>query len=447
MRGKFAAVLVVLMTGTALVAAQTNFENQYVRMIILPGWTVDASSSPPLVKLSYGKYVLTIDPIFVHARAFGYLEDIASRLPSVEAVMAEVDGPWATSCAQPEKMIPTSRIQLWPLYTADTKRNINYGCKFPSDGKPAWFGSYSIGAGPESGYIIALAYDSNDINALPKKGAPELTRVLSDVDRMMKTCKLKPPIVISGIEPQSAPPGATVTLRGSGFDLKNYDLRPEFATYPNLDMLRVKVSPDGTSMTFEVPTSRTKITCRQPGLVNIGEDCIPPPPNYVEDCPRVSDQETNFCGVPFPPGVYKIQVTGSMVRSNEVSLTVTAPKPTVVSIASLYPNHGIAPGETITVHGEGFTPSGNAAKIGDSVVSNVPSPDGETLTFQAPALSGAELITSGAYLQASVQASVENAKGQSNSIAFDYFYPGPNALHWQKGGIKINVPPQSVPKH
>lgn len=447
MKGRTAAVFAFLIAGAALLSSQTNFENQYVRMPVQPGWTVDASSSPPLVRLIHGKYVLTIDPILVHATAFGGLEDIARGLPSVEAVMAEVDGPWSTSCAQPEKMIPTSRIQLWPLYTEDTKSNIDYGCKFPSDGKPAWFGSYSLGERPESEYIIALAYDSNDVNALPKKGAPELTQVLSDVDRMMKTCELKPPIVISGIEPQSVPPGATVTLHGSGFDLRYYNLRPQFTTYSNLEMLRVKVSPDGTSMTFEVPTSRTKIACRQPGLVNIGENCVLPPPNYVDDCPRVSDQEANFCGVPFPPGVYNIQVTGLMVRSNEVSLTITAPKPTAVLIASLYPNHGIAPGETITVRGEGFTPSGNAVKIGDSVVPNVPSPNGETLTFQAPALSGAELITSGAYLQASVQASVDNAKGQSNSIAFDYFYPGPNALHWQKGGFKINAPPQSVPKH
>src|SRR5208283_4982236 len=176
MKRTFAAVLVVLMMGTALLSSQTNFENQYVRMSILPGWTVDASSSPPLVKLTHGKYVLTINPIFTHARAYGYLEDIASGLPSVEAVMAEVDEPWSTSCAQREKMIPTSSIQLLPLYTEDTKSNIDYGCKFPSDGKPAWFGSYSLGEGPESEYIITLAYDSKDVNTLPKRGAPELTR-------------------------------------------------------------------------------------------------------------------------------------------------------------------------------------------------------------------------------------------------------------------------------
>jgi len=268
---------------------------------------------------------------------------------------------------------------------------------------------------------------------------------LSDVDRMMKSCELKPPIVISSVEPQSALLGATVTLRGSGFDLQNYNLRPEFTTYPNLEMLRVKVSPDGSSMTFEVPTSRTKITCKRVGLVNIGENCVPPPPNYVEDCPRVSDREVNFCGVPFPPGTYSIQVRGTMVRSNEVLLTITAPNPTPVSISSLYPNGG-SPGETITVRGKGFTPTGNTVKVGGSLVPNVPSPDGETLTFQAPAPSGAELVTSGAYLHASVQASVENAKGKSNSIAFEYSYPSRNALHWQKGGIKINVPPQSVPK-
>ncbi len=452
MRGRLtlgAAVLLSAMEAflaQPLPATDTQFNNQYVKITVPSGWTVNVSS-PPLVKLIHGKYVLTINPIFVHATAYGSLETIASGLPSVEAVMRQVDGPWMTSCAQPEKMAETSSIQLWPLYTDDTKANIDYGCKFPSDGKPAWFGSYFMGAGPESEYIIALAYDTNDVNALPKKDSPELRQVLSDVDRMMKTCELKPPIVISGIEPKSAPPGATITLHGSGFDLKNYNLEPRFVKFPNLEMARFKVAADGTSMSFEIPTSRTKISCVQPGLVNVGEDCVPPPPNYVDDCPRVSDRRANFCGVPFPPGVYKIRIAGTMVRSNEAALTVIEPKPTPVQISVLYPDTGVAPGQMITVHGKGFAPTNNTVTIGDAVVPNLPSPDGETLTFQAPALSGAALITSRGYLQASVQASVENAKGQSNSIAFDYSYPSPNALHWQKGGFKINSPPQSVPNH
>lgn len=422
MKGRTAAVFAFLIAGTALLSSQTNFENQYVRMTVLPGWRIDASSSPPLVRLTQGKYVLTIDPIFVHSRAFGYLEDIASRLPSVEAVMAEVDEPWSTSCAQPKKMIPTSSIQLWPLYTDDTKSNIDYGCKFPSDGKPAWFGSYFLGEGPESEYIIALAYDSNNVNALPKKGAPELTQVLSDVDRMMKTCELNPPIVISGIEPQSARRGARVTLRGSGFDLKNFNLRPEFSTFRDLSITTIAVAGDGKSMIVEIPASMTIESCDRPGYVYTGGNCVPASPNntYIE-CPRVNDRHPTFCGVPFPAGVYPVEVVGSMVRSNEFSLTVTAPPPTPVFISLLYPNYGVIPGDTIRVQGKGFTRTSNTVKIGsaavvDEVIDDVPSSDGTTLSFAAPDPPNGNLTPVVQYYDVRIS----NANGESNPIIFRY---------------------------
>jgi hypothetical protein len=422
MRGKTAAFAIVVFAAISVSFAQSpsaissNFENQYVRMTIPPGWTVD-SSKPPLVKLIHGNYILTIDPIHTHSRAFGSLEDIAIGLPSVEAVMREVEGPWPTSCAQPGKMIATSRIQMWPLYTDDTKRNIDYGCKFPSDGKPAWFGSYSMGAGPESEYIIALAYDTNDVNALPKKDSPELRQVLSDVDRMMRTCELKPPIVISRIEPQTAAPGAMVTLYGSGLDLKNFNLEPRFVVLPDLEMAPT-VAPDGRSMKLEIPPSRTIESCDRPGHVYVDENCVPAPPSHpgVVECPRVNDRHPTFCGVPFPAGAYQIQVVGEMVRSNRVVLTVTAPKPAPVSISLLYPNVGVLPGDTIRVSGTGFTAAGNTVTIGSAVVSNVPSPDGSTLEFEAPLPAGDSLVRGQYYFEASVA----NEKGKSNAIAFSY---------------------------
>ncbi|MFZ0315187.1 MAG: hypothetical protein WAL85_20975 [Candidatus Korobacteraceae bacterium] len=432
MPGKTAAFVIVVFAAISVSFAQSppaigsNFENQYVGMTILPGWTVDASS-PPLVKLRHGNYVLTIDPIHTHARAFGSLEDIASVLPSVEAVMREVDGPWMTSCAQPGKMIGTSRIRLWPLYTDDTKSNVDYGCKFPSDGKPAWFGSYAMGAGPESEYIIALAYDTNDVNALPKKDSPELRQVLSDVERMMKTCELKPPIVITSIEPQTAAPGATVTLYGSGFALKNFDLEPRFVVLPDMTMAPPVVAADGKSMSFRIPPSKRIESCDRPGYVDIGGNCVPVLPERVGiiECPRVNDRHPTFCGVPFPPGAYQIQVAGTMVRSNDVTLTVTA-KPAPVSISLLYPNVGVLPGDTIRVSGKGFTATGNTVTIGSAVVSNVPSPDGLTLEFEAPPSAGDSLIRGQYYFEASVA----NEKGKSNAITFGY--SNADGLSWQK---------------
>lgn len=455
MAGKAAISLVFL--AAIVAAAQTSggssitFENPYVKMIILPGWTT--SPSTPELTVSHGKYVLTINPIYQHASGVegGRFGEATSAMPSVHAVRAEVDGPWGTTCAldgPAQNLIISAKLSLSNLYTNDTKSNVNDGCKFPSDGRSAWFGSLYVGAGRESEYTITLAYDTSDVNELPKRGSPELTRVLSDAKTMLKTLELKPPLVISKVEPTSAQPGATVTIFGSGFNLPNNDVRPSFVKLRDLDVRKVAIAPDGKSLTFVLPTSISVSTCPS-GYIMKDEYCAVEPAHYdaSHDCPRKNDGSANICGIPIPPGTYEIEVVGSMVQSNRVSFTVEAAEPTPVFISMLFPHLGIAPGETITIRGKGFTPTGNTVRIGNSIVSNVPSPDRQNLTFQAPALTGAELKTSGAYLTARVQASVENADGNSNPIEFEYWYPGPSALHWQKGGIRINVAPQPSPKH
>ncbi len=450
------AVSILLFSATIAVTQNSSprgrtFENQYLKMTILPGWTV--ISSPPEVKVTHDKYVLTINSIYVHASGVegGRFGEATAEMPSVTAVRADVEGPWGTTCAQDQpgqEIIVNAKMSLGNLYTDDTKANVDGGCKFPSDGKSAWFGALFVGEGSESEYTITLGYDTTDVNELPKKGTPKLTQVLNDVKTMLKTLELKPPVVVSRIEPKSARPGETIKVFGSGFNLPGNGVEPTFVKLPNLETSNPTISPDRKSLTFVIPTSISVSTCPL-GYLQKDGFCVVEPAGHDEtnDCPRRDGGSANFCGVPFPPGTYELQMSGSMVQSNRVTLSVLPPKPTPISISMLYPNRGISPGESITVRGRGFTPTGNTVKIGNSVVSNVPSPNGETLAFQAPALSGADLITSGAYLKASVQAFVENAKGNSNSIALDYWYPGPNALHWQKGGIRINVPPQSVPKH
>ena len=421
-------------------SASHSFENQYVKMTIPPGWTV--TSSPPEVKVTHGKYVLVINPIYDHASGVegGRFEEVTAGMSSVEAVRAEVLQPSWILCAKSDVAVITETLSLGNLYTDDTKANVENGCKFPADGKTAWFGSYFAGEGSESEYTITLAYDTTDVNELPKKGAPQLTQVLNDAKTMLKTLELKPPIVVSSIEPKSARPGETITVFGSGFNLPGNGVEPIFVKPLKLGTPKATISPGGKSLTFVVPTSISVSTCPA-GYIMKDDECVVEPANYDEtnDCPRRSDGSANFCGVPFPPGTYELRMSGSLVESNGVTLSVLPAKSTPVVISMLYPDRGISPGESITVRGKGFTPTGNTVKIGDAVVSNVSSPDGETLAFQAPTLSGAELISSGAYLEASVRASVENAMGNSNSIALDYWYPGPNALHWQKGGIRINA--------
>ncbi len=106
MAGKTAAALVVFLAAMEVPFAQSpmpvrnNFENQYVRMAILPGWTVD-SSKPPLLKVSHGKYVLTVNPIYVHASGVegGRFEEVTDGMRSVQAVREEVLQPSWILCA------------------------------------------------------------------------------------------------------------------------------------------------------------------------------------------------------------------------------------------------------------------------------------------------------------------------------------------------------------
>jgi hypothetical protein len=50
---------------------------------------------------------------------------------------------------------------------------------------------------------------------------------------MLKTLDLKPPLLISKANPPSAPPGATVTIYGSGFSVPNFNIAVSFSDFPN----------------------------------------------------------------------------------------------------------------------------------------------------------------------------------------------------------------------
>ncbi len=179
------------------------------------------------------------------------------------------------------------------------------------------------------------------------------------------------------------------------------------------------IARDGTSLTFEIPPSLDIISC-QAGYIEIGEDCVPIPPNHIDvnDCPARTYGRTNFCGIRTPAGTYQISVTleGEGVSSNAVPLTVTSTPPRPVSIQLMYPTQIVSAGDTVTVRGSGFTSTANTVRIGSALVEGVPSTDGNTITFQAPALSE-DNFRRGIRL---FKASILNANGESNSIFFGY---------------------------
>ncbi len=415
-------ISIVVLLISCIVVGQSHepvrkFDNQYMTITILPGWAAKPSGDQKL-SISRGKYLLTIDPIFTHATSAAKFEQLAVG-PSVEAVTSKLDDPSnSVKCAlwPPSQLIVNKAMSLSTLYTASKSED---RCTFPASGQSVWFGSYFLGEGSESEYTVSLAYKTDDVNRLPKKGSAELRQIFADVVAMLKTLNLKPPILITKVVPQSAPPGATVTVYGSGFKMPIFSTAVSFRDFPNNPMPAPKIAEDGKSLTFRVPTSTDTISC-QAGYIDAKEWCIPIPANHINinDCPPKSDGSSNFCGVPVPPATYQISVTaeGSGVYSNSVPLTVAEPKPSPVSISLMYPNYLVSAGDTITVRGSGFTPNGNTLKIGSSVVNEISSPDGKTITFQAPVPSGDSFIR-GIQIY---KASVSNANGESNSINFWY---------------------------
>lgn len=414
-------IAVLLISGIAVGQSHApgkKFENQYLTMTILPGWAAELSADQKL-SIIRGKYLLAINPIFTHATSSATFEQVAVG-PSVEAVTSKLDDPSDTyKCAlwPPEKMIVNRSMSLGNLYTAAAKSEV--GCTFPASGQSVWFGSSFNGEGPERAYTITLMYDTTDVNRLPRKNSPELRHIFHDVVAMLKTLGLKPPILITKVDPQSASPGATVTIYGNGFNLPNFNIAVSFSDFPNNFMPAPIIAADGKSLTFQVPASITTMSCKA-GSIDVKGWCIPAPADHinVNDCPQKSDGATNFCGVPMPPATYEISVTaeGSGIYSNPLPFTLAEPKPSPVSIVLIYPNYLVSAGDTITVRGSGFTATGNTVKIGSAVSQDLSSADSKTITFTAPASLGDSFIRG----IRTYKASVSNASGESNSITFDY---------------------------
>lgn len=413
--------MLVMLAPILETAAQTSstagrtFENQYLAMTILPGWNVKSAVNQTFdLQLTQGEYLLTVDPIFGHASGItgGRFSEITSGMPSLEAVAGNVDQPaggWECSESPSEVKTITEEVSLTDLYT-DSSKSGN-GCNFPSNGQPVWFGSYFSGSSSDHEYTITLAYETADVNTLPRKGDSELTHIFGDVVGMLKTLRIKPPITISRIDPESAPPGATVTIYGSGFNLVEY---VRFNNFSDEVMPKPIVAADGNSLTFQVPTSIQAVSGIPIVLNGIDVNNCPPAPTPR---PLLRPSAPNFCGIAIPPATYQVSVVASAISPPFVPLVVTAPEPpSSVSISLVYPNYLVTAADMITVLGRGFTPTANTVKIGSAIVNSLSSADGKTIVFRSPPPSG---ITLSQGLQI-YRMSVSNANGESNSITFNY---------------------------
>jgi hypothetical protein len=101
-------------------------------MKILPAWIVRSSADLKFI-LTKDKYLLTIDPIFEHASGVegGRFSEIVQGMPSVDAVMRNVDQPASgaeCTLSSSDVLRVTEAIRLGNLYT-DSSKTEN-GCVF-----------------------------------------------------------------------------------------------------------------------------------------------------------------------------------------------------------------------------------------------------------------------------------------------------------------------------
>ncbi len=399
-------------------AAGRDFENEFLSIDVLPGWTVE----PPArgardcctVTLTRDRYVLAINPLFMHASGIegGRYYEILNRQPSVQAVLADVEVDEADACElmpSPETDVDRE-ITLEDFYTDPAKAKDNdSGCRFPAEASPVWLGSCFGGVGPENDYSIALTYDSADVNTLPRKGSPELGRIFLEVAGMLRTLHMKPPLVADRVAPDSAAPGTTVTVYGKGFALPEGRITAAFTELPNTD-LETRVAPDGRSLRFVIPATVTTIAC-PPGKIEVNEFCVPTPPGHVDinDCPPDSG---GFCSIPFPPGNYHVSAEDDRgIWSNGVQLTVTAPPPTAITLLLLYPAEFVQGGDTITIRGRGFTATGNTVHFGSTLIPDLSSDHG-SIRFTVP--NNTQLWSP------RFDVFVSNANGTSNALSLAY---------------------------
>lgn len=373
----FLPVCLILAAATALPAQSTRsrlYDDPYLSIRIPPGWTIQPPqkndkdpSDCCVLTVTHGLYVLSIHPIFSHAGPVegGRINEIVGDQPAVQTMLGndDPDPDDAIQCAQlplPETRV-NPKIILDHLYTASPRTDYGKQICPPVSPQPVWFGSFFGGVGPESDFRINLSYNAPNLAALPRKGSPELAHVLDQTVRMLRTLRLKPPIVVARIAPSAAPPGTTVTVYGSGFLLPHQRTTVFLCEMSRDYPLVARIAPDGKSLTFVVPSST--IT--------------------MDNCLLGS---SGGCSIPLRSAIYHLAILEepSFLLTDPVPFTIT-PAPTAhVTLSLLYPATQVRPGDWVTLHGAGFTAEKNTVHIGSVEVRNLSSPDGRSLRFSVP---------------------------------------------------------------
>src|SRR5262245_41245843 len=179
----------------------TVYENQYMKVVLLPGWAAKSPRRHPgAVNIAKGNYILYINTQASQASGVegGRLDEIAMGAPSADAVVTTWPSPPCGKAESRPARDPPTRVDLY-VSKADSKSQ--EWCNAPSSGATAWYFSYITD--PAGGYfnfyvsgqnralVVTMAYSSKDVNSLPVKGSTELNSMLSEMTSIVNSLKIK----------------------------------------------------------------------------------------------------------------------------------------------------------------------------------------------------------------------------------------------------------------
>ncbi len=179
----------------------TVYENQYMRVVLLPGWTAKKTRRiPAAVNIAKGNYILYINTQASQASGVegGRFAEIAMGAPSADAVVTVQPSPPCGKAESKPAFDPHSRIDLY-VSQADSKSQA--WCNAPASGATVWYFSYITDAaggyfnfyvpGQNRALVITMAYSSKNVNSLPLKGSTELDSMLSEMTLIVNSLKVK----------------------------------------------------------------------------------------------------------------------------------------------------------------------------------------------------------------------------------------------------------------
>jgi hypothetical protein len=212
--------LSLLILTVSLKAQNKTFENQYLKISLVAGWTAKAvSNTPGAVNVTKGKYILYISTQTSQASGVegGRFSEISMGAKSADAVNI---APPAPECGTRKETKVNRKLLRSDLFVS-SKEKQEY-CRTPTNGKNVWYFSYFNSSKSEgyfnyyriqkntslllgdlletpsedfgendTGWVITLAYNSKDINSFPEKNSPGLKSALNQMSRMVNSLKIK----------------------------------------------------------------------------------------------------------------------------------------------------------------------------------------------------------------------------------------------------------------